>query len=186
MAERPMIEMRGVGKWFGRFQVLKDIDLSVGAGEKIVLCGPSGSGKSTLVRLVNALEPYQAGKVVVDGIEHAPRVGDRDERALAPLLLAADLGVVDALDAAAGDDAPPAVVRGDAPADVVLASLAHLLDPLGVGEELAGEAEPGLAAQVDVGGREAVNADERPQERMSGHGRTSAPWNRAGRIHWFR
>ena len=71
--------------------------------------------------------------------EHAPRVGDRDERALAPLPLAADLGVVDALDAAAGDDAPPAVVGGDAPADVVLASLAHLLDPLGVGEELAGE-----------------------------------------------
>ena len=69
MPHGPMIEMRGVGKWFGRFQVLKDIDLSVGAGEKIVLCGPSGSGKSTLVRLVNALEPYQAGKVVVDGIE---------------------------------------------------------------------------------------------------------------------
>ena len=58
-----MIEMRGVGKWFGRFQVLKDIELSVAQGEKIVLCGPSGSGKSTLVRLVNALEPYQAGKV---------------------------------------------------------------------------------------------------------------------------
>jgi general L-amino acid transport system ATP-binding protein len=69
MAQGPMIEMRGVAKWFGRFQVLKDIDLSVGAGEKIVLCGPSGSGKSTLVRLVNALEPYQAGKVVVNGIE---------------------------------------------------------------------------------------------------------------------
>ena len=69
MAHGPMIEMRGVAKWFGRFQVLKDIDLSVGAGEKIVLCGPSGSGKSTLVRLVNALEPYQAGKVVVNGIE---------------------------------------------------------------------------------------------------------------------
>jgi general L-amino acid transport system ATP-binding protein len=64
-----MIEMRGVGKWFGRFQVLKDIDLSVAQGEKIVVCGPSGSGKSTLVRLVNALEPYQAGRVVVDGIE---------------------------------------------------------------------------------------------------------------------
>jgi len=64
-----MIEMRGVGKWFGRFQVLKDIELSVAQGEKIVLCGPSGSGKSTLVRLVNALEPYQAGKVMVDGIE---------------------------------------------------------------------------------------------------------------------
>jgi general L-amino acid transport system ATP-binding protein len=69
VAERPMIEMRGVGKWFGRFQVLKDIDLSVAQGEKIVVCGPSGSGKSTLVRLVNALEPYQAGSVVVDGIE---------------------------------------------------------------------------------------------------------------------
>jgi general L-amino acid transport system ATP-binding protein len=69
MAERAMIEMRGVGKWFGRFQVLKDIDLTVSQGEKIVLCGPSGSGKSTLVRLVNALEPYQAGSVVVDGIE---------------------------------------------------------------------------------------------------------------------
>jgi general L-amino acid transport system ATP-binding protein len=65
----PMIEMRSVGKWFGRFQVLKDIELSVAQGEKIVLCGPSGSGKSTLVRLVNALEPYQAGTVVVDGIE---------------------------------------------------------------------------------------------------------------------
>ncbi len=69
MADKPMIEMRGVGKWFGRFQVLKDVDLNVAPGEKIVLCGPSGSGKSTLVRLVNGLEPYQAGKVVVDGIE---------------------------------------------------------------------------------------------------------------------
>ena len=69
MADRPMIEMQGVGKWFGRFQVLKDVDLAVAPGEKIVLCGPSGSGKSTLVRLVNGLEPYQAGKVVVDGIE---------------------------------------------------------------------------------------------------------------------
>ena len=64
-----MIEMRGVAKWFGRFQVLKGIDLAVAQGEKIVLCGPSGSGKSTLVRLVNALEPYQEGKVIVDGIE---------------------------------------------------------------------------------------------------------------------
>jgi general L-amino acid transport system ATP-binding protein len=69
MADGTMIEMRGVGKWFGHFQVLKDIDLSVAQGEKIVLCGPSGSGKSTLVRLVNGLEPYEAGKVVVDGIE---------------------------------------------------------------------------------------------------------------------
>jgi len=69
MADKPMIEMRGVGKWFGRFQVLRDVELEVAQGEKIVLCGPSGSGKSTLVRLVNGLEPYQAGKVVVDGIE---------------------------------------------------------------------------------------------------------------------
>jgi len=69
MANASMIEMRGVGKWFGRFQVLKDIDLAVAQGEKIVLCGPSGSGKSTLVRLVNGLEPYQAGQVTVDGIE---------------------------------------------------------------------------------------------------------------------
>ena len=69
MAGKPMIEMRGVGKWFGAFQVLKDVELDVAQGEKIVLCGPSGSGKSTLVRLVNGLEPYQAGKVVVDGIE---------------------------------------------------------------------------------------------------------------------
>ncbi len=71
MSDKPMIEMRGVGKWFGRFQVLKDVDLRVAQGEKIVLCGPSGSGKSTLVRLVNGLEPYQAGRVVVDGIELA-------------------------------------------------------------------------------------------------------------------
>jgi general L-amino acid transport system ATP-binding protein len=69
MAGKPMIEMRGVSKWFGAFQVLKDIELDVAQGEKIVLCGPSGSGKSTLVRLVNGLEPYQAGKVAVDGIE---------------------------------------------------------------------------------------------------------------------
>jgi general L-amino acid transport system ATP-binding protein len=69
MSGGPIIEMRGVGKWFGRFQVLKGIDLAVAQGEKIVLCGPSGSGKSTLVRLVNALEPYQEGKVIVDGIE---------------------------------------------------------------------------------------------------------------------
>ncbi|MDH3318601.1 MAG: amino acid ABC transporter ATP-binding protein [Betaproteobacteria bacterium] len=64
-----MIEMRAVGKWFGQFQVLKNVDLAVAQGEKIVLCGPSGSGKSTLVRLVNGLEPSQAGKVTVDGIE---------------------------------------------------------------------------------------------------------------------
>ncbi len=65
----PMIEMVGVNKWFGAFQALKDIDLAVGRGEKIVVCGPSGSGKSTMIRLVNRLERHQSGRVVIDGIE---------------------------------------------------------------------------------------------------------------------
>ncbi|MCG6876337.1 MAG: amino acid ABC transporter ATP-binding protein [Betaproteobacteria bacterium] len=64
-----MIEMCRVSKWFGAFQALKDIDLSVAKGEKIVVCGPSGSGKSTLIRLVNALEAHDSGTVIVDGIE---------------------------------------------------------------------------------------------------------------------
>ncbi len=65
----PMIEIKGVNKWFGDFQVLKNVDLSVALGEKIVICGPSGSGKSTLVRLINHLETHQKGRIVVDGIE---------------------------------------------------------------------------------------------------------------------
>jgi general L-amino acid transport system ATP-binding protein len=65
----PMIEMKGVNKWFGEFQVLKNVDLTVAQGEKIVICGPSGSGKSTLVRLINHLETHQKGRIVVDGIE---------------------------------------------------------------------------------------------------------------------
>jgi len=64
-----MIELRGVSKWFGTFQVLKGIDLRVARGEKIVVCGPSGSGKSTMIRVINRLEPHQKGRVVVDGIE---------------------------------------------------------------------------------------------------------------------
>ena len=64
-----MIEMIGVSKWFGVFQVLKDVDLTVARGEKVVVCGPSGSGKSTLIRLVNRLEAHQAGRVIVDGVE---------------------------------------------------------------------------------------------------------------------
>ena len=64
-----MIEMIGVSKWFGMFQVLKDVDLTVARGEKVVVCGPSGSGKSTLIRLVNRLEAHQAGRVIVDGVE---------------------------------------------------------------------------------------------------------------------
>ncbi len=64
-----MIELAGVNKWFGEFQALKDIDLSVARGEKIVVCGPSGSGKSTMIRLINRLEVHQTGRIVVDGIE---------------------------------------------------------------------------------------------------------------------
>ena len=65
----PIIEMAGVNKWYGQFQVLTGIDLSVRAGERIVVCGPSGSGKSTLIRCINRLETVQQGKIVVDGIE---------------------------------------------------------------------------------------------------------------------
>jgi polar amino acid transport system ATP-binding protein len=64
----PMIVMEGVEKWYGTFKVLSDINLSVGTGEKIVLCGPSGSGKSTLIRCINHLESYSRGRILVDGI----------------------------------------------------------------------------------------------------------------------
>ena len=64
-----MIEMSKVNKWFGAFHALKDVDLAVARGEKVVVCGPSGSGKSTLIRLVNRLEEHQSGRVVVDGVE---------------------------------------------------------------------------------------------------------------------
>ena len=62
------IEMRRVNKWFGSFHVLKDINLKVTRGERIVICGPSGSGKSTLVRCINRLEEHQEGDIIVDGI----------------------------------------------------------------------------------------------------------------------
>ena len=65
----PVIRFERVNKWYGdAFHVLRDIDLSVGAGERIVICGPSGSGKSTLVRCINALEDYQEGKLTVAGL----------------------------------------------------------------------------------------------------------------------
>jgi general L-amino acid transport system ATP-binding protein len=65
----PIILFEGVSKWYGQFHVLRDIQLSVAKGERIVICGPSGSGKSTLIRCVNRLEEHQQGKLVVDGIE---------------------------------------------------------------------------------------------------------------------
>ena len=64
-----IIEIKDVNKWFGDFQVLKDINLEVKAKEKIVVCGPSGSGKSTLIRCINRLEEHQEGNIVVDGTE---------------------------------------------------------------------------------------------------------------------
>jgi general L-amino acid transport system ATP-binding protein len=63
------IALIGVNKWFGRFHVLRDINLTVGRGEKIVICGPSGSGKSTMIRCINGLEEHQRGRIVVDGTE---------------------------------------------------------------------------------------------------------------------
>ena len=68
MSEK-IIQMEKVNKWFGDFQVLKDINLTVSSKQKIVVCGPSGSGKSTLIRCINRLEEHQKGKIVVDGIE---------------------------------------------------------------------------------------------------------------------
>jgi general L-amino acid transport system ATP-binding protein len=63
------VEMLGVSKWFGAFQALNNVNLTVDQGEKIVICGPSGSGKSTLIRCINRLETHQKGRIVVDGIE---------------------------------------------------------------------------------------------------------------------
>ncbi|WP_370872420.1 amino acid ABC transporter ATP-binding protein [Rhodopseudomonas julia] len=65
----PAVEMRGVNKWFGEFHVLRDINLNVRRGERIVVCGPSGSGKSTMIRCINRLEEHQKGDIIVDGIE---------------------------------------------------------------------------------------------------------------------
>ena len=67
--EAPMILLANVNKWYGQFHVLKDIDLTVYSGERIVVCGPSGSGKSTMIRCINRLEEHQKGKIVVDGVE---------------------------------------------------------------------------------------------------------------------
>jgi polar amino acid transport system ATP-binding protein len=67
------VRMEGVDKWFGAFQALKNIDLTVASGERIVICGPSGSGKSTLIRCINQLEVIQKGRIVVDGIDLSGR-----------------------------------------------------------------------------------------------------------------
>lgn len=64
-----MIELKNVHKWYGQFHVLRDINLTVQKGERIVICGPSGSGKSTMIRCINRLEEHQKGQIIVDGTE---------------------------------------------------------------------------------------------------------------------
>jgi general L-amino acid transport system ATP-binding protein len=79
MAADPIVSITGLNKWYGNFHVLRDIDLAVGRGERIVICGPSGSGKSTTIRCINALEEFQEGRVVVDDIELGPNLKRVDE-----------------------------------------------------------------------------------------------------------
>ena len=71
-----IIQMKEVNKWFGDFQVLKDINLEVSEKQKIVVCGPSGSGKSTLIRCINRLEEHQKGQIIVDGNELSEKTKD--------------------------------------------------------------------------------------------------------------
>jgi len=79
MTENSIVSIKGLNKWFGDFHVLRDINLDVAKGERIVICGPSGSGKSTLIRCINALEEFQEGQIVVDGIELGPNLRRVDE-----------------------------------------------------------------------------------------------------------
>jgi general L-amino acid transport system ATP-binding protein len=73
------VEIVGMNKWYGEFHVLRDINLKVMGGERIVICGPSGSGKSTMIRCINRLEEHQQGRIVVDGIELTNDVKKIDE-----------------------------------------------------------------------------------------------------------
>ncbi len=75
----PAIAIRGLNKWYGDFHVLRDIDLSVARGERIVICGPSGSGKSTLIRCINRLEMHQRGSIVVNGVELTDNLKNIDQ-----------------------------------------------------------------------------------------------------------
>ena len=74
MSADPIVSIAALNKWYGEFHVLRDIGLDVGKGERIVICGPSGSGKSTLIRCINALEEFQEGRIVVDGIQLGPNL----------------------------------------------------------------------------------------------------------------
>ena len=79
MATDSIVNVAGLNKWYGDFHVLRDINLDVAKGERIVICGPSGSGKSTLIRCMNALEEFQEGQIVIDGIELGPNLRRVDE-----------------------------------------------------------------------------------------------------------
>ncbi|NEW90271.1 amino acid ABC transporter ATP-binding protein [Rhodopseudomonas sp. WA056] len=79
MADTPIVRIAGLNKWYGEFHVLRDISLDVARSERIVICGPSGSGKSTLIRCINALEEFQEGQIVVDGIDLGPSLKHVDD-----------------------------------------------------------------------------------------------------------
>ena len=79
MSTDSIVGIQGLNKWYGDFHVLRDINLDVSKGERIVICGPSGSGKSTLIRCINALEEFQEGQIVVEGIELGPNLRRVDE-----------------------------------------------------------------------------------------------------------
>jgi len=74
--DQDLVQMINVNKWYGKFHVLRDINLSVAAGERIVICGPSGSGKSTLIRCLNRLEEHQQGQIIIDGTELTSDIKD--------------------------------------------------------------------------------------------------------------
>jgi general L-amino acid transport system ATP-binding protein len=75
----PAVSMKGINKWYGAYHALRQIDLHVSYGERIVLCGPSGSGKSTLIRTINQLETHVSGTLIVNGIELTPGMKKLDE-----------------------------------------------------------------------------------------------------------
>jgi general L-amino acid transport system ATP-binding protein len=79
VSDKLMIELRHVHKWYGQFHVLKDVNLSVHKGERIVICGPSGSGKSTMIRCINRLEEHQQGEIIVDGTELTDDIKNVDQ-----------------------------------------------------------------------------------------------------------
>ena len=85
--EKPVISLKGVNKWYGDFQALKDINLEINPKEKIVICGPSGSGKSTLIRCLNRLEAHQEGQIHVTDVELHETMKDID-------IIRQDIGMV--------------------------------------------------------------------------------------------